>query len=339
MGFPFYRVQAGKETAGSLGTAVAATAKWMQFLLHPRVGDKTWVQPEEERGSKVGAFRAYVPQEQAELGDLTGDVTFEDLIYALSMAIEGVEASQPDSSNYPSSYLWDYDPSLTAADTPYAFTVEWGDDVQVWEAEYVFATGLAISGALGEAWKLSAPLVGRQHTAASFTGSLEDRTVESVLMNKSKLYMNDVGATANPGDTQIQAAFRNFNWKMGDHFTPFFTGDGQKYFTKHSEKKFAIGYPQLTLGLVLDSTTKTLITTKYDAGTVQLVRIAGTGSDIESNSAKYVYIDGAYLIKDVAELAEADGQTLVELTLAAQYDSDYAKLFRIQAHNGVATLP
>ena len=335
MASPFYKVQAGAEDTA--GTAVAATAKWMQFLLHPTVGDLDWQQREEERGSLVGAFRAEAPSQKAELGDLVGDVTFEDIIYPLLMAIETVTASQPDSSNYPSSYLWDFDPALTSANTPKTFTVEWGDDVQAWEAPYAFATGLKIEGDVNGIWQVTAPLVGRKNDTTTFTADLSDRTVESVLMNKSKLYMDDAGGTL--GDTQITTAFRRFGWDMGEHFAPFQTSDGQKYFTKHSEKKFALGSPQLVLGLVLDSTTKTLITTKYDAGTVQLVRIESTGSEIESGSSKYIYIDGAYLIQNVAELAEEDGQTLVELTLAGQYDSTYAKLFRIQVHNGVATLP
>jgi len=331
MAYAFYKVQAGKES--TRGTAVAATAKWMAYTLHPTVGDFSWVQPEEERGSLAAFFRAYAPQRQAELGDLTGDATFEDILYPLLMAVKGgVTPTQPDGTT--STYLWTFSPNLTSGNDPDTFTVEWGDDVQAWESEYVFATSLTISGALGEAWKVSASLVGRQHTATSFTAGLSDRTVESCLMNLTKLYIDDSGGSI--GTTQIETAFISFEWRLPEHFVPFFTADGNKYYTTHSEKKMA---PELDLTLVLDSTTKTLLTTKYTAGTIQLVRIAGEGSNIESTYNKYIYIDGAYLITGIDALTEQDGKTVVALHLVGQYDSDWGKLFEISVENSVSTLP
>ncbi len=334
--YGLYKVQAGLE--GTPGTALAADHKWMANLLHPTVGDQQWIQPEEERGSLAGAFRAYFAQRMAELGSLVGDVTFEDLPIWAGMAIVGsVSPTQPDSAASPDTYIWTFAPSLTSANTPDTYTIEWGDDVQVWESEYAFATGLEISGSLGEAWKISMPIVGRQHTATTFTAALSDRTVESVLTNISKLYMDDAGGTI--GTTQITSAFRDFSWKLGDHFVPFFTADGQKYFTKFSEKKFGIGSPELDITMVVDATTKTLITTKYAAGTGQLARIEGTGTNIEDAYDRYVHLDGAYLITGVDEIAEADGESVVTLHLAGQYDSTYAKLFEIAVMNKVSVLP
>ena len=334
--YGLYKVQAGKESTA--GTAVAATAKWMANLLHPVVGDLQWTQPEEERGALAGAYRAYAAQRMAEMGNLTGDVTFEDLpIWAGMSIVGGVTPTQPDSAGAPNTYLWTYEPSLTSANTPDTYTVEWGDDVQVWESEYCFGTGLEISGSLGEAWQLSMPVVGRQHTSTTFTGGLSDRTVESVLTNLSKVYFDDSGGTI--GSTQITNAIRDFTWNMGDHFTAFFTLDGNKYFSKHSERKFANGSPELDITMVVDSTTKTLLTTKYTAGTVQLVRIEGIGSAIESTYTKYVYIDGAYLIKGIDEIAEADGESVVTLHLAGQYDDTWGKLFVLAIQNSVSTLP
>ena len=331
MGSAFYKIQAGKETTH--GTAVAATAKWMAYALHPPVGDLEWHLPEEERGSLAAYHRAYAPQRRAEMGDLEGDATFEDILYPLLMAVKGgVTPTQPDGTT--STYLWTFTPNLTSANDPDTFTVEWGDDNQAWESEYVFATSLTISGALGEAWRVRASLVGRQHTPTTFTAGLSDRTVESCLTNLSKLYMDDSGG--NIGTTQITGAFVDFEWRLPAHFVPFFTADGQKYFTTHSEQKMA---PELDLTLVLDSTTKTLLTTKYTAGTIQLVRVAGEGSNIEGDYNKYIYIDGAYLIRDIDELTEQDGKTVVRLHLIGQYDSTWGKLFEIAVENSVSTLP
>lgn len=332
MPFPFYKVQAGQE--GTAGTPVAATAKWMAMQLYPKVADRDIRQAEEDRGSLAAHFRGYTVQQKADLGNLVGDVTFEDILFPLHMAIKTAAATQPDSAESPATYLHTFSPSLTSANTPKTFTVEWGDNNQVWESEYVIATGLTISGAIGDVWKFSAPLVGRQHTTTSFTGALSDRTVESCVMNKSKLYMDDTGGSI--GSTQIEGAFLGFEWRLPAHFVPLFTGDGALYFYAHSEVKMK---PELDLRLIVDSTTKTLITTKYTTPTIQLVRVEGLGSLIEDAFYKYIYIDGAYRIMDVSEISDSDGQSVVTMKLSGEYDSTWAKLFEVIVENSVSVIP
>jgi len=336
MAIIFYKVQSYKEV--TRGTAAAATAKLMAYHLRPKVGDRSIVQPVEDRGSKFGAFRGFSVRKQADMGNLeTGDsgLTFEDVLYPLLMAVKGgVTPTTPDPTNAASGRLWTFTPTSGSADNPDTFTIEWGDDVQAWESEYCFGTGLTISGRVNEAWALSMPMVGRQHTAGEFTGALSDRTVESVITNLSKLYMDDSGGTI--GTTQISSAFVGFEWNLGDHFYPVFTGDGNYYFTTHAEKKV---FPKLNLDIIVDSTTKALITTKYTTPTVQLVRVDGLGTLIGGTIYNRVQIDGAYRIMDISSLEEEDGLSRVRMSLAAEYDSTYAKMYEISAQNTIATLP
>lgn len=337
MAMPFYKVQAGQEVITTHGTAVPATAKWMAYKLYPKVGDLAWEQPEEDRGSLIGAFWAYAPAQVAEMGDLEGPATFEDILYPLLMGIKGGVTPTTPNTAQPTVKLWTFTPNLTIAqgpNNPDSFTVEWGDDVQAWESEYVIATGLKLSGKYDEAWKVSASLVGRRHTADAFTGSLADRTVQACLFNLSKLYMDDSGASI--GATQIVSAFSEFDWSLPGHFDVVPTGDGALYFTLHSEQKLK---PELNLILVLDATTKALITTKYKAGTVQLIRIKGIGTVIGGGLTNFIQLDGAYRIMDVEKLGELKGLTIARLKLAGENDSGYAKLFEIAVQNTIATLP
>lgn len=322
------KIQAGKET--TRGTAVAATAKWMGVELAASLKDREIVQPSDQRGSLAGAFRSYSPAYLWE-SKLSGHVTFEDLILLLAMAIKGgVTPTTVDTS----ARLWTFAPSLTAANDPDTFTLELGDNVQAYEAEYVFAKGLEISAALDEALQFSADLVGRQLTATTFTGALSDRTVEQALAAKVKLYMDDTGGTI--GTTQKTATLLDWTWSLPEHFVVKRHQDGSLTFSAHSEVPMI---PELKLVVEFVAGVATL-RTKYTGETRQLVRLKTEGSLVGSVSAlKHVQIDGAYKITEFAELDERNGATIVEMTLRGEYDSTWAKLFEVQVQNAIATLP
>jgi len=331
MAAPFYKVQAADEATA--GTAVAATAKWNSFNIRPNVGDRTIVQPEEDRGSLAMFHTGYTTSLNANLGNLEGDCTYEDVILPALMALETVTPTQPNSATDPNEYLWTFDPSWTAANTAKTFTVEWGDDVQMYESEYVFATGLTISGETDGAWQISAPLVGRQNTSASFTGSLTDRTLERAIFNKGTIYFDDSGGTI--GTTEFACDLVNFSWNLPLHFEPFHGAGGQLYFCGVQEHKVA---PTLTVTMVLDSANKVLMTTDYTAETVQLIRVRTTGA-IMDNNAKYINLDGGYRILDISPLEASGGLTLATFTLGAEYDSGLASMFSLNVLNGVSAIP
>jgi len=311
----------------------------MAYRLYPPVGDRVIIHPDEDRGSKFGAFRGFTAGLLAEMGNLeSGDsgATFEDILFPLLMALKGsVTPTQEDVTDDGDAYLWTFTPTSESADNPDTFTVEWGDDVQVWETEYCFGTGLSVSGAMNEALALSMPMVGRQHSTSSFT-NLSDRTVESILMNKTVLKMDDVGGTL--GDTAVSSAIVGFNWDLPEHFYPYFTGEGNEYFTAHAEKKVK---PTLNLDVIMTSAVATIITTKYQAETNQLVRLESNGTLITSGGSltNMLRLDGAYRIMNVSELQKDEGLTRVAISLAAEYDSTYAKMFEVAGRNSISTLP
>jgi len=325
MATPFYKVQAGQE--GTAGTAVAATVVLAGLKFRPGMGYLNIIQPDEERGSLARYARNYVASKLVE-GTLEGEATFEEIVIPLCMTIEDIDGSAP-ATNL-STYDWDFEPNWTSSNSPGTWTLEFGDDVQAWEAEYVFGTGLTISGSQEEAWQVSCPVVGRKMATTSFTGSKSVASdLTTILFQESKLYFDAEDGTI--GSTQVTGSFLDFEWSMGDHYAPRFTGDGELYFNAVRECKVA---PTLNLTLVLDATTKTYITSLYENQTQRLVRVAADGKTTgDGGYARYCYIDGCYVITDLAELADRDCDTVMSLTLTGEYGSNYGKVFNVKVRN------
>lgn len=322
------RVQVGLESTP--GTSVAATSRLMGFSLGGNLNDRVVVQPMDQRASLAAHSRGYTTGYLWE-DTLDGEATYEDIIYLLGWAIKGAITPSTVDTN---AKKWLYTPSLTSANVPDTSTLEFGDDTQEYEAEYVFAKGLTISGAIDEPVKVSADVCGRQLSASSFTGSLTARTVEQILSQKFKLYMDDAGGTI--GSTQKTLTLIDWQFKTGAHFIPKKHQDGNLYFSGYSEVAMA---PELQLTMELNANT-TAIRGKYTAETVQLVRLIGTGSLIGAVSAlKTLCIDGAYRITKFDKIGEKNGADVVAVSLVGEYDSTYAKVFEIYAQNLVSTLP
>lgn len=330
-----YKVQAGKETTP--GTAVDATAIWHSFKLRPVIGDKEIVQPEEDRGSLAAFHRGYTVRQLADLGALeANELSYEDAPYLFLMALKGaVTSTQPDPTNAATVRLHTFTPSLTSANTPDTWTVEWGEDTQAWESEYCFLRNLKLTGAANSPIKASGALVGRQNSTCSFTGALSARSmVAPAVSNMVKVYVDDAGGSM--GGTQLSAAVLDWEWDLGEHFAPAQTQDGNLYFTMVTEQRLK---PKLTLTAYLTTAVKTLITTKYAAGTVQLVRLDCLGSLIATTFYHRIRIDGAYRIVKVDAIGERDGGSTVRMELSGEYDATWAKLVEVSVQNTIETMP
>lgn len=322
------KVQAGRESVR--GTPVVATAKWAGIQAGHNLGDREIRQPEEDRGNLSLAFRSYTPT-LLWTDTLRGSVTYEDAIIPLSMALGGgVTPTTVDTS----ARLWTFTPNLTTATNPDTFTVEIGDNIQCYRAEYVFATGLEFTGAIEEEVQQNTPVVGRQLTTSTFTGSLTDRTVESVLAQKTVLYMDDTGGTI--GSTVKSAMLMDWRWRMPAFYVPKRLMDGNQYFSSHSQVKLR---PELEMTFEFVSGVATL-RTKYTSETRQLVRLKATGNLRGAATALATFqIDGAYKITAFDTLDERQGASIVKMTLMGEYDATWGKLTEVQVQNSISTIP
>ncbi len=324
------KIQIGLENPA--GTPVASTAKLMGMLLRAPLKDREIVQPEDERGSLAAAHRSYASSYLWGPATLEGDLTFEDIVYLLAMSITGaVEPTIPDGATL--ARLWTYAPNLEASNSPDAFTLEFGDDTEQFEAEYCFARSLEISAATEQALRVSAGIVGRQLTVTNWTAGLLNRVVEIALAAKTKLYMDDAGGAI--GGTQQLLTLIDWTWRLPAHFVPKRHQDGQLYFTSVGEVKMK---PELEL-LVEFNANAVSLRDKYVAETRQLVRLQTLGSEIEAGQNKMLQIDGAYKILSMDTLDERNGSNVVRMTLGGEYDATWGKLFEIQVKNALSVYP
>ena len=126
------KIQIGKETTH--GTAVAAT-----YALY---GKMTMEEPRKlhmPTDEEVGALAAATRSEVVSVGPVNikwdqEGVSYEQVLHALHMGVKGgITASQLDTET---AYSWTFSPSLTASPAPNSFTIEHGDNLQAFEAEY-----------------------------------------------------------------------------------------------------------------------------------------------------------------------------------------------------------
>jgi hypothetical protein len=310
------KIQLGKETTA--GTAVAATVLWNGMGQFP--ADDSPREFVHEPGSLHQSNRSYQAALAASLNLESAEATYELLHWLLDAMINGVTASADGSgSGYTRSY------SLNASgNDPETLTVEGGDNQDCLEMEYGFVTELVLSGQPdGAVMVESATIQGRQVSDDSFTADLSLPTdIEEILFNKGSIYIDDTGGSG-PGTTQKTGTFLGFTLTITGEFRAVTHGDGNLYFTTIKQVG---GSAECEIILEHDDTCVTERGNAQD-GTERVIRIAFTGSDLETSdtySSKRLNIDmcGVWLPDSFTVLEDDEGDSTMVGTLRVGYNSD-----------------
>jgi len=325
------KIQLGAETTA--GTATTATALW---LGNGTIEDqRVRVMPEIDQGLMIPVAQSYDAGLLAVLTMEETEATFEQLSYILSAAIEDVTTGSRDGTAG-SGYVYQHDLATNAQVTPQTYTVEMGDDQRVDEMEYAVVREFSLSGAKNEAWMVSATWVGRQVTDAEFSTSIATPTIEPILFNKSKLYINTSGGTI--GTTQKTSTFLGFSLDWTTGFQPIFAGDGSLYYS--AIKQVA---PAVTGTLILENnaTGEAEITAARTATTQRLIRIISEGAAL-TTAGTYTYgtarIDLAIEYTAVPALGEDEGDDIVEMPFRVVWLTAKSLGGQILVVNELATL-
>lgn len=225
----FSLVQYGVEV--TKGTAVAATAIWPGTVRVP--ADRKPTFPRYSTGRRSGPITSQVNQVLADGITLAMEgVASEKLPILFNLFLKGGVTAAAGS--------WTYDPTLTAAGTYDAITLEYGDDTEQYEIEYCMCRRLRISGRLGadEGVNVEAELYGRQISVSSFTTPLSLGTLTPLVANVSKIYINDTWATL--GSTQKTGLLREFDIELLNGLHPKFMADGTLYFSSYGEGDLSV---------------------------------------------------------------------------------------------------
>ena len=318
------KIQIGREATA--GTAVAATQVLLGKLTMGEI--LALHRPDEERGSLADIHRTIVAGEDVEL-TFDGDATFEQLTYLIENAIATV-ADPGDGGD--GDYTRDYDPNLTSANTIKSFTVEYGDNIQAYETEFVATRDIEISGAMDQPWAVKSNMFGRNMSPTTFTAALTAPVVEPILTNLTVLSIDAVGGTI--GSTAKASTLVDFSWKLSTGWNPRKHGGAALYFDTLGEAKMKLTC-DMTLAFNSAVEAERVI---YAAGTRRLFSLVATGTLLGGAAFKTATLEFAGIYNVVGSPGEADGETIVSISIEGEYDPGWGKYVRVEITNGDALL-
>jgi hypothetical protein len=323
----FSTVQYGGET--TRGTAVAATKIWPGQTGFKIGTDAKVSFIEEQQNVRSLNRRVVVYQKQYRNSLVAPQATFSQLLFPASCGLKGsVTATEQTPSQ--GDYLWDFTPSMTAANNPESATIEMGDDVQYWEAEYCMFDKISISGTIdqdgGDApVSIDCGFFGRQLTATTKTASLSLATGDVMNAKLARLYSDT--AWAGVGGTELSNLLRSFQIEILTGVHPDSTGSANKYFNAHKEGIINV---MGTFTIEAGTSANTLLGLQQ-AGTFRVMRLAINGSQIGTGTSHNLTIDIGGFIETIDPISSEDrGDNLATFAIKGTYDTTGAKMLQFK---------
>jgi hypothetical protein len=177
-------------------------------------------------------------------------------------------------------------------------------------------------------------IIGRQRTDTTFS-SPSSNSVQRIAFNQCKFYIDT--SWANLGNTQKTGMLCGFTWTYETMFTPFYTADGNLYFSSVAEDVKA---PVLELTYKWGSDADTA-RGLFEAGTTTFLRLdllSATELDSGQSNPPYVQIDGAYRYRQWPPWDESQGLTTCSVTADAVYDSTGSKMFSMKILSALSSI-
>lgn len=310
------KVQFGIET--SLYTTHAATQIWRGKF--GGLDDQRVVKfVEEDIGLLVPTNRVYQPMLLGKLALPSVEATFHQLPYLGEAGIKAVTTGAADGSG--TDKIYSYPLSTTAVNTLKSLSFETGDDQQAELMAGGTCEDFTLSGKWGEALMMSSNWIGRQVATGSFTGALTASTVETILFDKGKLYVDAIGGTI--GTTQKSNTLYGLTYKVATGRVPIFTGDGNLYFNFVGfDKKKVNVTAEITF---LHETAGIAAKAAFKASTPLQVQLKWEGAAIATPGTTYsvntLLLNNVGTWSNVSILDESEGQSIVKATFRAAYDA------------------
>lgn len=324
------KIQLGRETTA--GTAVAATTIWRGMGTLDDTRETVF--PPEDIGYLSGTDRSYVASVGGALDLEEVPATFEQLPHILEMSIM---TATPVQDGAGSGRIYTYNFPTTSVPTIKTYTVEGGDNQEAERMEYTFGKSFTLSGTSQEAWTMSASLEGRQIGLNAFTGALSVPTVEEMLFQRTKLYIDAIGGTF--GTTLKSNTLLSASLEYESGIISKFTADGELYFSFHQHTM-----PTVTLGVTFEhETTAAAEKVNWRAQTPRKIQLKTEGSALTSAGTTYtlktMLINLAGKWSDFQKIGERDGNDIIEAEFTARYNATAATFGQIIVVNDLTALP
>ena len=306
------------------GTLVAATRVWTGDVFQMASDTRLQRIESDAFGARGSARRVAV--QQFEFGGtlVNSHGIFQQLPFLFNCGIKGgvtggeVTPSQGD-------YLWTFNPSFTAANSPNAFTGEFSFDDQEWESGYCMFKEYRISGEISQGpdpspVKIEADFFGRKKAKSTFTAGQSLHTPTGMNAKLARLYSDS--SWAGVGGTEVAAQLRAFALTLVTGVRPNHTGGADDTFTHHSEG--IIGW---NFGFTLESgATAQSFYDAHRAGSTLFLRFDIAGPQIGSGTNHRFRFDMSGIPEEVNPDGEDDaGLNLSSFTVSDLYDGTGAK--------------
>ena len=325
------KVQLGREATA--GTAVAATTigRWEGCYI---VDEEEVYFPAENVGLVVDTDRACNPSKSASIAIPENVATFEQILHILEM---GIKTDTPAQDGAGDGYIYEYPFPTTAQLTPKSYTIEGGNDEDVYEVEYCHAVDFSISGEVNQPLMFTANIRGRQASDASFTAALSIPTVEEMLFNKCKFYSSDVGDGF--GNDQLENTLLGFTLNVQTGFVGRQTAEGELYFSYLKQTK-----PIVTLDLRMEHNDNAVAEiADARALTARAIRILCEGTAFDTGGTTYnnktMIMDIAGKYSAIPAVEDDDGSSIMNFTLQGGYNATLSKLGQITVVTSLASIP
>lgn len=261
------QIQIGEEA--TKGTPVAATAGLAGQLTMKSV--PTINMPVEARGQLAEFSRSVKISDLAELA-YEGNATFEQILYLLHMGVLGNVTAGSGGDDK----TWTFTPTMDAATVFDSFTIEYGDDVEQWETEHCMASLIELVLAMNEPVMMRGDIFGRKMTVCNFTASQTIPTIEDILSQRARVYIDDQDGSI--GATEKSSTLIAATYTINTGLTPKRYGDGSQAFSGYAENFKGVEL-KLTFAFNAGAETERL---KFDGATQRLIRILVEGSEIKT---------------------------------------------------------
>lgn len=321
------KIQLGRETTA--GTECDATILWRGVGTIEDALETVF--PEEDIGYISGVDRSYIPKVEAHLAMDPTPCTYEQICHILEA---GVKTATPSTTGGSHQYAYAF--PTTAVNTIKTYTIEGGDNAGEEQFYYGFVSDFSLSGTQGEAVMMSANWIGRQVAVGTFTTGIAVPTVEEVLFQKGKLYLDNTSGAL--GTTQITTQFLDFNLSVVTGWIPVYTGDGSLYFTYSKQTP-----PEITCDVTFEYDTTALAEmVLWRAGTARLLEIKFEGGALGTTGTAYslktLKIDLTGKWESFSKIGERDGNDIVTGTFRAKYNATDTTFATITSVNNQASL-
>jgi len=327
--------QIGREAVP--GTPVPATKRLGSLSLSPGISTETGMfRPS---GLKFATVQA-LNQEWVE-GDLEGQPTYDEVVYPLSGALgQPVSSAILDGANPTSAFQHVFTPSSSAADNPFTFTLEQGQEgVQAEQFSHILFTGFSLDISRSEV-SMGGGFIGKK-AATGFNptdGLAIPADLRPILPGHFSVYAADTAAELDTGTKLLRVI--SAAPEVSDRYNPaWFVNAAEESFTTWTEN--ADG-PTAESGMTLEADANGMAyLDRLRSGETFFLRLEALGAELDAGVAdtrlRFTW-DMAVKAREVDTWSDEDGIWAIPFTFQMVHDPTWGKATQVTVVNTLAAL-